>query len=104
MELSAQEIAMLMHVMRYLPEMTHGVTNSGIQVEVPKGRQFSEDEQLMAMHLFKKFKGCTKEDKYVDSEITLDTEEKAFLLKLLSRPWGAEELEIQVPLKDKLKK
>lgn len=104
MDLTAQEISLLMHVMRYSSETTTGMTSNGTSVEVPKARQFQDEELSIALPIFSKLKKCIKDDKFVDSEIDLNTEEKAFLLKLIVRPWTLEEAEIQLPLKDKLKK
>ncbi len=104
MQLTAQEIALLIYVMRYLPEMTQGVTNTGVQIEVPKSRQFSDEELSIALPIFSKLKKCVDNEKYVDSVVEFGSEEKVFLLKLIIRPWSLEDGEVQMSLKDKLKK
>lgn len=104
MQVTAQEIALMVFSMKYTSEMTQGVTNTGVSVEVPKERKFSDEELSTALPLFGKFKQCIEEDKYVDGEIDLDTEEKAFLLKLTKRDWTLGDGEVYLPLKDKLKK
>lgn len=104
MKLMAQEIALMVYSMKYTTEMTSGVTNTGVSIEVPKERKFSDEELSMALPLFGKFKKCVQEDKYIDEEVDLNTEEKAFLLKLINRPWTLQDGEVYLPLKSKLNK
>lgn len=104
MQLTAQEIALLAYAMRYTPEMTQGITNTGAPIEIPKTRQFPDEELSTALPIFSKLKKCVENGKYVDSEIDFDTEEKALLLKLITRPWSIDDGEVQITLKDKLKK
>ena|SRR5258708_6208289 len=104
MKVTAQEVALMVFGMKFTPEMTQGVTNTGVSVEIPKERKFSDEELSVALPLFGKFKKCVEADKYVDGEVALDTEEKALLLKSLNRPWELGNGEIYLPLRDKLKK
>lgn len=104
MQITAQEIALMVYSMKYTSEMTQGVTNTGANIEVPKERKFSDEELTMALPLFGKFKQCVKENQYIDGDIELNTEEKSFLLKLMNRPWTLGDGEVYLPLKSKLNK
>jgi len=94
MNFTAQEIALCNFALRTLPE-----TNRDGQF-MP--RQLATDELEDGVSISKKIKSCVKDDKIVDSDVEFSTTEKAFLLKLIERPWGVDDAEIKISLKGKL--
>lgn len=68
------------------------------------GRQLEIDEQEAGLSIVRKLKTLIADDKFVDGEVEdFTTEEKALVLKLCKRPWGADDLESKESLCEKLK-
>ncbi len=94
MTLSKEELGLSHYVLRFSTERNH----EGLYYP----RQLSIEEMEVGVSINGKIKACVKDDKYVESEIELSTEEKAFMLKSIDRPLTVDEAEIRASLKAKL--
>lgn len=69
-----------------------------------KAKQYAIAELTTASDIFKEIKKCVKEDKFIDWEIELTSEQKVFITKQIDeRKWGVTEAEIIFELKNLLK-
>lgn len=81
------------------------IVNLIIQVDSEgKAKQFALAELTTASDIFKEIKKCVKEDKFIDGEIELTSEQKVFLTKLIDeRTWMVGDSESVFELKTLLK-
>lgn len=98
MKLTAHELGLINFAMRISEEKNQMGQN------LPK--LYEKTDELDALKIFKKIKTCVKgkDEKAVliDSDIELLTDEKVLLKKCLDRKWGLEDLEVILPLREKL--
>lgn len=82
-----------------------GIINLVIQIDGEgKPRQFALAELSTASSIFKAIKTSVKEDKFVDGDVKLSSEEKVFLTKLIDeRTWTVGDSDAIFDLKKLLK-
>ena len=69
-----------------------------------KAKQYALSELTTASDIFKEIKKCVEDDKFIDGEINLTSEQKVFLTKLIDeRTWTVNDAEVVFELKTLLK-
>lgn len=78
-------------------------TDSAIIDNEWKAKNFPLSELVIAWDIFKEIKKCVKEDKFIEWEIELNSEQKVFLTKLIdAKNFTVNDAEIVQSLKVKL--
>lgn len=81
------------------------IVNLVLQVDKEwKAKQYALSELTIASDIFKEIKKCVKDDKFIDGEIDLTSEQKVFITKLIDdREWTVGDADNVFDLKDLLK-
>jgi len=95
MKTSAQELA----IINYSLSTTGQVSQDGR----PMPRTFPANELQRAIDLSAKIEKNVKDGAFIDGECDFSTEEKAYIIALLNRPFGLADGKIKIELEKKLK-
>ena len=69
-----------------------------------KAKQYALSELTTASDIFKEIKKCVKDDKFIDGEVKLTSEQKVFITKQIDeRKWTVNDAEVVFELKELLK-
>lgn len=69
-----------------------------------KAKTYGLWELITASEIFKEIKKCVKDDKFIDWEIKLTSEQKVFITKIIdARNWTINDAEIVFSLKELIK-